>query len=102
MAGGVLARAVGFGNDADVLGLDAEGDDLAGELVRAGLLGGADGRHDSSACTLFRARTIAVSDGDRGVADLRPDQPIEEADWSGRPDRDQATENVATSLQPPR
>src|SRR5579885_2619911 len=47
VAGGVLAGAVGFGDDADVLGLDAEGDDLANELV-AGLLEGADGRHDGS------------------------------------------------------
>ena len=33
VAGGVLAGAVGLGDDADVLGLDAEGDDFAGELV---------------------------------------------------------------------
>ncbi len=36
------------GDDAHVLGLDAEGDDFAGELVRAGLLEGADGRHCKS------------------------------------------------------
>ena len=41
MAGGVVAGPVGLGDDADALGLDAQGDDLALELV-AGLLEGAD------------------------------------------------------------
>src|SRR5690606_5307545 len=48
VAGGVLAGGPGLGDDADALGLDAEGDDFAGELVVAGLLEGADGRHVSS------------------------------------------------------
>jgi len=42
----------------------------------------------------FRRRCCGI--GDRGAADLRPDQPIEEAVWSGRPDRDASQENVAT------
>ena len=33
VAGSVLAGLVGFGDDADVLGLHVEGDDFAGELV---------------------------------------------------------------------
>ena len=33
MARGVVVAAVGLGDDADTLGLDAEGDDLALELV---------------------------------------------------------------------
>ena len=37
MAGGVVVGAVGLGDDADVLGLDTQGDDLALELA-AGLL----------------------------------------------------------------
>ncbi|KAH2824865.1 hypothetical protein KXV85_000259, partial [Aspergillus fumigatus] len=45
VAGGVLAGGAGVGDDAHALGLDAEGYDFAGELVRAGLLEGADGRH---------------------------------------------------------
>ena len=48
VAGGVLAGGALVGDDAHVLGLDAEGDDVAGELVRAGLLEGADGRHCKS------------------------------------------------------
>src|SRR3546814_2630971 len=43
VAGGVLVGLAGLGNDADVPGLDREGDDVAGELVGAGLLEGADG-----------------------------------------------------------
>lgn len=48
VAGAVLARAAGFGDDPDVFGLEREGDDFAVELVVAGLLEGADGRHGSS------------------------------------------------------
>ena len=33
VAGGVVAGAVGLGHDADVLGLEREGDDFAGEAV---------------------------------------------------------------------
>src|SRR3546814_3280621 len=48
VGGGVLVGLAGLGNDADVPGLDREGDDVAGELVGAGLLEGADGGHDKS------------------------------------------------------
>ena len=48
VAGGVLAGGAQVGDDAHALGLDAEGDDFAGELVRAGLLEGADGCHFKS------------------------------------------------------
>src|SRR5690606_29181052 len=48
VAGGVLAGGAQVGNDAHALGLDAEGDDVAGEFVRAGLLEGADGCHFKS------------------------------------------------------
>src|SRR3546814_17557646 len=37
VAGGVLAGGAGLWDDADVLGLNAEGNDFAGELVVAGL-----------------------------------------------------------------
>src|SRR5690606_16373183 len=48
VARGVVTSGAQFGNDAHALGLDAEGDDFAGEFVRAGLLEGADGRHCKS------------------------------------------------------
>src|SRR5690606_37879226 len=44
VGGGVVLCRAGFGDDADVLGLDRKSDDLAIELV-AGLLEGADGGH---------------------------------------------------------
>ena len=47
MARGVLAGLAGFGYDADVLGLNVEGDDFAG-VFGAGLLEGADGCHCGS------------------------------------------------------
>src|SRR5262252_6202173 len=47
MAGGVFAGPVGLGDEADALGLDAQGDDLALVLV-AGLLEGADACHVTS------------------------------------------------------
>src|SRR5260370_37515298 len=59
MAGGVLAGPVGLGDDADALGLDAQGDDLALVLV-AGLLEGADACHVTSPL-LFEPATIAAS-----------------------------------------
>src|SRR5271165_1979029 len=62
MAGGVVVGAVGLGDDADVLGLDAEGDDLALELA-AGLLEGTDVGHVTSPW-LFRARDHRGLDGD--------------------------------------
>jgi hypothetical protein len=63
-------------DDAHALGLDAEGDDFAGELVRAGLLEGADGRHCKSPFP-FRARTIAASmaiDRPEAIDGARPAQ----------------------------
>jgi len=48
VARGVLAGAIGLGDDPDVLGLKREGHDLSVELIVAGLLKGADGRHGSS------------------------------------------------------
>src|SRR6266481_3645797 len=47
MAGGVVAGPAGLGDNADALGLDAQGDDLALELV-AGFLEGADACHVTS------------------------------------------------------
>src|ERR1700676_2364286 len=54
MAGGVVVGPVGLGDDADALGLDAQGDDLALELA-AGLLERTDVGHVTSPCW-FRAR----------------------------------------------
>lgn len=48
VAGSVLPGDAGLRDDADTFGLDAEGDDVAGELVGGGLLEGADGGHDGS------------------------------------------------------
>src|SRR5690625_5069652 len=48
VAGGVVAGGAQVGGDAHAFGLDAEGDDVAGEFVRAGLLEGADGCHCKS------------------------------------------------------
>src|SRR5947209_17734652 len=55
----VVAGPAGLGNDADALGLDAEGEDLALELV-AGLLEGTDGSH-VVAPWLSEPATTAVS-----------------------------------------
>src|SRR5260221_361596 len=55
----VVAGPVGLRNDADAFGLDAEGDDLALELV-AGLLEGTDGCHVVSPW-LFEPATTAAS-----------------------------------------
>src|SRR5258708_713529 len=55
----VVAGPVSLRNDADAFGLDAEGDDLALELV-AGLLEGTDGCHVASPW-LFEPATIAAS-----------------------------------------
>jgi hypothetical protein len=65
VARGVVVGAVGFRNDADAFGLDAERHDLALELV-AGLFEGADVRHDNSPviCCL-RVRAHRGLDGDR-------------------------------------
>jgi len=64
VAGGVLAGGALVGGDAHVLGLDAEGDDFAGELVRAGLLEGADGRHSISPFSVPETAPCGL-DGDR-------------------------------------
>src|SRR5262249_35647968 len=59
VARGVVAGPVGLGDNADALGLDAQGDDLALELG-AGLLEGADACHVTSPL-LFEPATIAAS-----------------------------------------
>src|SRR6516164_10828108 len=59
MAGGIVARPVGLGDDADALALQAQGDDLALELV-PGLLEGADVCHVTSP-RLCEPATIAAS-----------------------------------------
>src|SRR5580698_11259278 len=69
MAGGVVVAAAGLLDDADALGLDAEGDDLALELV-ADLLKGTDVGHVASPCC-FRARDCRGPDGDRQAEDDR-------------------------------
>src|SRR5580704_2843725 len=69
MAGGIVGAAAGLGDDADTLGLDAEGDDLALELV-ADLLEGTDVGHVASPCC-FRARDRRGLDGDRQAEDDR-------------------------------
>src|ERR1700722_4014258 len=69
MAGGVVFAAAGLLDDADALGLDAEGDDLALELV-ADLLEGTDVGHVASPCC-FRARDHRGLDGDRQAEDDR-------------------------------
>src|SRR5437016_4073774 len=61
MAGGVVTCPVGLGDDADRLGLETEGDDLALELL-AGLLEGADARHLTSPLAA-RARDHRGLDG---------------------------------------
>ena len=64
VAGSVLAGGALVGDDAYVLGLDAEGDDVAGELVRAALLEGADGRHCKSPFSVPEPHHCGL-DGDR-------------------------------------
>src|SRR5277367_6620276 len=59
MAGGVVVAAAGFGDDSDALGLDAEGDDLALELV-GDLLEGTDVGHVASPA-VFEPATAAAS-----------------------------------------
>src|SRR5271170_4094129 len=63
MAGGVVVSPAGLGDDADALGLDAQGNDLALELA-AGLLERTDVGHVTSPCW-FRARDHRGLDGDR-------------------------------------
>jgi len=59
MAGGIVIAAGCLGDDADVLGLQAQGNDLALELV-AGLLERTDVSHVISPCC-FRARDHRAS-----------------------------------------
>src|SRR5258707_11125467 len=80
----VVAGPVGLRNDADALGLDAEGDDLALELV-AGLLEGTDGCHVVSPW-LFEPATIAASmaiDRPQAIADA-PLGPERSGGWRRR------------------
>src|SRR5277367_1255475 len=63
VAGGVVVGPVGLRDDADALGLQAQGNDLALELV-AGLLERTDVGHVTSPW-LFRARDHRGLDGDR-------------------------------------
>jgi hypothetical protein len=65
MAGGVVGGPAGLGDDADVLGLNAEGDDLALELA-VDLLEGTDAGHVTSPW-LSRARDHRGLDGDRSA-----------------------------------
>src|SRR6266849_9275421 len=58
----VVVDPVGLGDDADALGLQAQGDDLALELL-AGFLERADVSHVTSPCC-FRARDHRGLDGD--------------------------------------
>ena len=61
VGGSVFGGAAGVGDDADGLGLDAEGDDFAG-IFGAGLLEGADGSHVVSPdCCCFEPAPIATS-----------------------------------------
>src|SRR5712692_10316289 len=60
VAWSVVAHPVGLRNDADTFGLDAQGDDLALELVATGFLEGTDGCHFASPW-LFEPATIAAS-----------------------------------------
>src|SRR5262245_2947937 len=62
MAGGIVADPAGLRDDTNALGLDAQGDDLALELV-VGLLEGADACHITSPL-LFEARDHRGLDGD--------------------------------------
>src|SRR5262245_50037191 len=62
MAGGIVADPAGLRDDTNALGLDAQGDDLALELV-AGLLEGADACHVTPRL-LFEARDHRGLDGD--------------------------------------
>ena len=64
VAGSVFTAGAGVGDDAHVLGLNAEGDEFTGELVGAGLLEGADGSHVMSPLSVFEPAPCGL-DGDR-------------------------------------
>src|SRR3984885_13033518 len=102
MAGSVVVAAAGLLDDADALGLDAEGDDLALELV-ADLLEGTDVGHVASPCC-FRARARRGLDGDRQAEDdrrrpRRSGSPIALARWGGL--RAAAERRTAAERPPP-
>src|SRR5206468_2078866 len=69
VAGSVLVRAVGLGYDADALGLQAQRDDLALEIV-ADLLERTDVSHVTSP-VVFQARDHRGLDGDLEAEDDR-------------------------------
>jgi len=71
---GAFSPVALVGDDAHVLGLDAEGDDFAGEFVRAGLLEGADGRHCKSPFPYSSPHHCGL-DGDRQVGGDRRRTP---------------------------
>src|SRR5713226_7787228 len=83
----VVAGPAGLRNDADAFGLDAQGDDLALELV-AGLLEGTDGCHVVSPW-LFEPATIAAS-----MAIVRP-QAIDDAPAGAAAQRRMAAERLS-------
>src|SRR6266851_4781258 len=70
----VVAGSIGLRNDADAFGLDAKGDDLALELLVAGLLEGTDGCHVVFSLAV-RARDHRGLDGDRQAAGDRRRTP---------------------------
>src|SRR5258708_5014349 len=84
----VVAAPVGLRNDADASGLNAEGDDLALELVVARLLEGTDGCHVVSPW-LFEPATIAAS-----MAIDRP-QAIDDAPLGAEAQRRMATARLS-------
>ena len=69
VAGSVVVRAVGLGDDADPFGLQAEGDDFALKIV-ADLLERTDVSHVTSP-VVFRARDHRGLDGDLEAEDDR-------------------------------
>src|SRR6267154_709873 len=73
VAWSVVAGPAGLRNDADAFGLDAQGDDLALELI-AGLLEGPDGCHVGFSLAV-RARDHRGLDGDRQTAGDRRRTP---------------------------
>src|SRR5258708_31411878 len=82
----VVAGPVGLRNDADALGLDAQGDDLALELAVAGLLDGPDVCHFGSPW-LFEPATIAASmaiDRPQAIDDAPARGPEHSGGWRRR------------------
>src|SRR4051812_9418474 len=69
MGGGILVATVGFGDDPDAVGPDAQGDDLA-LILLADFLERTDVRHVTSPCC-SRAHDHRSLDGDRQAGDDR-------------------------------